>query len=64
MIMKQEEVTMIRPTYTKSMTISVTPGQYEQVKKITDKEYVSMSSWVRNLIEAELTTKKEEETRK
>lgn len=50
---------MIKATYTKSLTISVTPGQYEQVKKITDQRQISISKYVRDAVDAALKTNSE-----
>jgi len=52
---------MIKATYTKSLTISVTPEQYEQVKKITDQKQISMSEWVRDAVDVALNNTKQEE---
>jgi hypothetical protein len=49
---------MIKATYTKSLTISVAPGQYEQVKEITDQKQISMSEWVRDAVDAALKNTK------
>ena len=52
---------MIKATYTKSLTISVSPGQYEKIKKITDQKQISMSEWVRDAVDAALNNTKQEE---
>ncbi len=40
--------------YIKSLTISLKPEQYRQVKEITDTKRISMGQWVREAIEAAL----------
>ena len=50
---------MIKATYTKSLTISVTPGQYEQIKMITDEKRISMAEWVRDAVDSALRSELE-----
>ena len=45
---------MKQAAFTKSLTISMPPEQYEQIKEVTDQERISMGEWVRNAIDAAL----------
>ena len=52
---------MKQAVYTKSLTISVPPEQYKQVKQITDDLCISMSEWVRNAVATALTKNQQQE---
>ncbi len=52
---------MKKAIFTKSLTISVPPEQYKQVKQITDEQCISMGEWVREAVEAALINNKREE---
>ena len=45
---------MKQAIFTKSLTISMPPEQYEQIKLITDQCRISMGEWVRDAIDATL----------
>jgi hypothetical protein len=45
---------MKQAIFTKSLTISIPPEQYEQIKEITDQGRISMGEWVRGAIDAAL----------
>ena len=45
---------MKQAIFTKSLTISMPPEQYEQIKQITDQCRISMGQWVREAIDAAL----------
>ena len=45
---------MKQAQYTKSLTISMQPEHYEQIKRITDAEQISMGAWVRDAVIAAL----------
>jgi predicted DNA-binding protein len=45
---------MKQAVYTKSLTISMPPEQYEQIKQITDEQQTSMAEWVREAVDAAL----------
>jgi hypothetical protein len=45
---------MKQAQYTKSLTISMPPEHYEQIKRITDAEQISMGAWVRDAVIAAL----------
>lgn len=45
---------MKQAVYTKSLTIALSPEQYEEIKGITDKQHISMGEWVRDALEASL----------
>jgi predicted DNA-binding protein len=45
---------MKQAIFTKSLTISMPPEQYEQIKQITDQERISMGEWVREAIDTAL----------
>ncbi len=52
---------MKQAQYTKSLTISMPPEHYEQIKRITDTEQISMAHWVRDAVAAALTTNQPKE---
>jgi len=43
---------MKQAVFTKSLTISMPPEHYEQIKQITDDQQISMGEWVRNAVDA------------
>ena len=45
---------MKQAIFTKSLTISMPPEQYEQIKEITDQCHISMGEWVRGAVDAAL----------
>ena len=45
---------MKQAIFTKSLTISMPPEKYEQIKQITDQCRISMGEWVREAINAAL----------
>jgi len=45
---------MKQAQYTKSLTISMPPEHYEQIKRITDAEQISTEEWVREAVVAAL----------
>lgn len=52
---------MKQAQYTKSLTISMPPEHYEQIKQKTDEQQVSMAEWVRDAVAAALTTNQPKE---
>ena len=52
---------MKQAIFTKSLTISMPPEQYEQIKEITDQCRISMGQWVRDAVAAALNNIKREE---
>jgi hypothetical protein len=40
--------------FTKSLTVSICPAAYEQIKEITDEVRISMADWVRAAVDAAL----------
>ena len=48
-------------TYTKSLTVSLRPEVYDQVKQITDEKHISIGEWVRDAIDAALANNNREE---
>ncbi len=47
--------------FTKALTIALPPEHFEQIKKITDAEQVSIAEFVRNAVAAALTNNKKQE---
>ncbi|MGV7223232.1 MAG: hypothetical protein ACQ9MH_17095 [Nitrospinales bacterium] len=45
---------MKQAKYTKSLTVSIPPEHYDQIKKITDEQQISLAEWVRDVVAAEL----------
>jgi hypothetical protein len=52
---------MKQAQYTKSLTISMPPEHYEQIKQITDEQQVSIAEWVREAVAAALATNQPKE---
>ena len=52
---------MKQAVFTKSLTISMPPEQYEQIKQITDADQISMGAWVRDAVIAALKTNQQKE---
>lgn len=52
---------MKQAVFTKSLTISMPPEQYKQIKQITDDKCISMSEWVRDAVATALIKNKREE---
>jgi hypothetical protein len=52
---------MKQAVFTKSLTISMPPEQYEQIKEITDQCRISMGEWVRDAVDAALKTNQQKE---
>ena len=50
--------------FTKPLTIALHQDVYEEIKKITDDEKISMAEWVREAGETALTTKQLKEEMK
>ena len=42
--------------YTKSLTVSLRPEVFDQIKRITDEMNISIGEWVRDAIETALST--------
>ena len=54
---------MKQAVFTKSLTISMPPKDYEQIKQITDEQCISMAEWVRAAIDNALAKhQRKEET--
>ena len=47
--------------FTKSVTAAVTPELYDQIKKITDSEKISMAEWFRGVAERAITNSNNKE---
>ena len=47
--------------YTKSLTVSLRPEVYDQIKRITDEKHISIGEWVRDAVDATLTKNNREE---
>ena len=52
---------MKQAVFTKSLTISMPPEQYDQIKEITDQCRISMGEWVRDAVDASLEKEKQKE---
>jgi hypothetical protein len=52
---------MKQAIFTKSLTLSVPPEQYDLIKQITDAKCISMAEWVREAIAAALEKEKQKE---
>jgi hypothetical protein len=52
---------MKQAIFTKSLTISMPPEQYEQIKEITDQCRISMGEWVRGAVDVALEKEKQKE---
>jgi hypothetical protein len=47
--------------FTKALTIALPPDHFEQIKKITDEQQISLAQWVRDAVAAALTTNQPKE---
>jgi hypothetical protein len=47
--------------YTKSLTVSLRPEAYDQIKQITDEKHISIGQWVRDAIDTALLKNNREE---
>lgn len=45
---------MKQAIFTKSLTISMQPEHYEQIKQITDEQCISLAEWTRSAIDTAL----------
>ena len=52
---------MKQAQYTKSLTIALPPEHYEQIKKITDEQRVSLAEFCREALAAALVTNQQKE---
>jgi DNA phosphorothioation-dependent restriction protein DptG len=48
----KEEITMKTAQYTKSLTVSLRPEVFDQIKQITDDGKISIGQWVREAVDA------------
>jgi hypothetical protein len=51
---KQEDRIMKTAQYTKSLTVSLRPEAYHQIKQITDERQISIGQWVREAVDSAL----------
>jgi predicted HicB family RNase H-like nuclease len=58
---QQENRIMKTAQYTKSLTVSLRPEVYDQIKRITDEKHISIGEWVRDAIETALSTIQQKE---
>ena len=58
---QQEDLTMRKSQFTKALTIALPLEHFEQIKKITDEQQISMAQWVRDAVAAALTTNQPKE---
>jgi hypothetical protein len=42
---------MKRARYTKGISLSLTPEQYEKIKAVTDKQEISIAEWFRAVVD-------------
>ena len=47
--------------YTKSLTVSLRPEVFDQIKRITDEKKISLGEWVRDAVDAALSTIQQKE---
>lgn len=52
---------MKQAIFTKSLTISMPPEDYYQIKQITDEQCISMAEWVRDAVDAALKKQQQKE---
>jgi hypothetical protein len=58
---KQEDRIMKTAQYTKSLTVSLRPEVFDQIKQITDEKHISIGEWVRDAIDTALSTIQQKE---
>jgi hypothetical protein len=47
--------------YTKSLTVSLRPEVFDQIKQITDEKHISIGEWVRDAIDTALSINQQKE---
>jgi hypothetical protein len=47
---------MKRARYTKGISLSLTPDQYEKIKAVTDEQELSIAEWFRAMVDEALRT--------
>ena len=47
--------------FTKSLTVSLRPEVFDQIRRITDEEKISIGEWVRDVVDAALLKNSREE---
>ena len=52
---------MRKARFKRQLTIAISPEHFEQIKKITDAEQISMGAWVRKAVDAALKTNQQKE---
>jgi hypothetical protein len=57
-------IAMKTAQYTKSLTVSLRPEVFDQIKRITDEEKISIGEWVRDAVDAALPTIQQKEEKK
>ena len=58
----QQEVHIMRKArFKKQLTIAIPPEHFEQIQKITDEQEISLAQWVREAVDAALTTIQQQE---
>jgi predicted HicB family RNase H-like nuclease len=52
---------MRKARFQKQLTIAIPPEHFEQIQKITDEQEISLAQWVREAVDAALTTIQQQE---
>jgi hypothetical protein len=60
-IINQEDFIMRTSKFTKALTIALSPDDFDQIKKITDDQRISMAQFVREAIAAALANNNKQE---
>jgi hypothetical protein len=47
--------------FTKPLTIALSPSTFEEIKRITDNEQISMAEWIRDAVAEALKTNQQKE---
>jgi hypothetical protein len=60
-IHNEEDIIMRTRQFSKSLSVALPSEHLEQIKKITDKQQISMAEWVRDAVSVALNNIKREE---
>ena len=52
---------MRKARFKRQLTIAISPEHFEQIKKITDDEQISIGAWVRKAVDATLKANQQKE---
>ena len=60
-LMMKEKKIMRKSQFSRPLTIAIPPDHFDQVKRITDEQEISLAEWVRDAVAAALETNQPKE---